>query len=164
MQISRRDALMGATAAAVVTGATVAPLAVQSAGVKAALAADPAVDLSRQLRAVCKAWWDAGNAFEEAAHSAGYNIFMAERLRRELGIESLYQEREHWKARFWELQPRLLDTPATTTRGVLAKLRGFYHDDEIAGIMAGEEPDDLPGDYAASIYRDLERLTGEARS
>ena len=38
MQISRRDALMGATAAAVVTGATVVPLAIKAAGVKAALA------------------------------------------------------------------------------------------------------------------------------
>jgi hypothetical protein len=88
----------------------------------------------------------------------------AARTRRELGIEPLYREREHWNARFWELQERLLDTTATTPHGVLAKLRGFYHDDEIAGIMAGEEPDDLPGDYAASIYRDLERLAGEVSS
>ena len=83
---------------------------------------------------------------------------------RPLGTESLYHEREYWKALFWELQERLLDTTATTPRGVLAKMRGFYHDDEIAGLMAGEKPDDLPADYAASIYRDLERLAGEVRS
>ncbi len=82
----------------------------------------------------------------------------AHKRRRGFGIETLYQEREHWKALFWELQERLLDTTATTPHGVFAKLRGFYHDDEIAGIIAGENPDDLPGDYAASIYRDLERL------
>ena len=41
MQISRRDALRGATAAAVVTGAAMAPLAIKAAGVKAALAGDP---------------------------------------------------------------------------------------------------------------------------
>ena len=39
--ISRRDALVGATAAAVVTGATMAPLAIKAAGAKAALAGDP---------------------------------------------------------------------------------------------------------------------------
>ncbi len=32
MNITRRDALMGATAAAVVTGATTAPLAIKAAG------------------------------------------------------------------------------------------------------------------------------------
>ena len=84
---------------------------------------------------------------------------------RELGIEPLWQELEHWKARFWDLQPRLLDMRATTPRGVLAKLRGFYHDGEIAQIRAGDDPDDgLPAEWAASIYRDLERLAGEARS
>ncbi len=57
----------------------------------------------------------------------------------------------------------MLDTPATTPRGVVAKLRGFYHDDEITQIRAGDEPeDDLPKEFAASIYRDLERLAGEA--
>ena len=41
MDITRRDALLGATAAAVVTGLTVAPLAIKAAGVKVALAGDP---------------------------------------------------------------------------------------------------------------------------
>ena len=41
MNITRRDALMGATAAAAVTGLIVAPLALKAAGVKAALAGDP---------------------------------------------------------------------------------------------------------------------------
>ena len=41
MQISRRGALLGATAAAAVTGLTVAPLVMKAAGVKAALAGDP---------------------------------------------------------------------------------------------------------------------------
>ena len=72
--ITRRDALRGATAAAVVTGVTAAPLVAH-----AALAADPAVDLSRHFRAVCKAWWDAIDAFEEAAHSAGHSIFMTQK-------------------------------------------------------------------------------------
>ncbi len=45
MNITRRDALLGATAAAAVTGLTVAPLAFKAAGVKAALAGttDPVI-------------------------------------------------------------------------------------------------------------------------
>ncbi|MCH6588342.1 MAG: hypothetical protein IH805_08525 [Proteobacteria bacterium] len=79
-------------------------------------------------------------------------------MRRELGLESLWQELEHWKARYWDLHARVLEMPATTPRGILAKLRGFYHHDEIAEMRAGGEPDDLPADWAASVYRDLERL------
>ncbi len=41
MNITRRDALMGATAAAVVTGATTAPLAIKAVAVKTSLAGDP---------------------------------------------------------------------------------------------------------------------------
>ncbi len=165
MQISRRDALMGATAAAVVTGTTAAPLAIKAAGVEAALAGDPAIGLSDQLRATWTAWCSAMDAHEDACHRAGLTIFESREVHREHGIEPLWQEVEHRKARFWDLQARLLDTPATTTRGVLAKLRGFYGDGEIAIIMAGDDPtDDLPAEYAASVYRDLERLAGEARS
>ncbi len=215
MQISRRDALLGATAAAVVTGATSAPLAHKAAGVKAALAGDPAVALSQQLRAANKAWFSAIDAYEEAGHRVGFNICYddglvtvetpdgratwgaseiraavdpgryshrltpeqrdaalaeikrrkaeAHTVRQELGIESPYQEREHWKARFWGLHARLLDTPAATVDGVVAKLRGFYNDGEIAEIRAGGDPTDpLEADYAASVYRDLERLAGKA--
>ncbi len=39
--MTRRDALLGATAAAVVTGAITAPLAIKAAGVKAALGGEP---------------------------------------------------------------------------------------------------------------------------
>ena len=41
MEISRRNALMGATAAAVVTGVVTAPLALKAASVPAALGSDP---------------------------------------------------------------------------------------------------------------------------
>ncbi len=73
----------------------------------------------------------------------------------------LWQEEQRLKARFWDLQARLLDTPATTTGGVLAKFRGFYSDGETANIMAGNLPcDPLDSEFAASIYRDLELLAG----
>ncbi len=217
MDITRRNALLGATAAAVVTGATTAPLAIKAAGVKAALAVEPVVGLGQQLRTAIDAWSSAEDAFEDASRRVGFNdryysglvtvetsdgpccwgaseirqavedgrqphrltpeerdaaLAEIERRQRErpevcraLGIEPLWQELEYWKARFWDLHARLLAMPATTPRGVLAKLRGFYHDEEIVQIMAGDDPDDdLPAEWAASIYRDLERLAREARS
>ena len=208
MHITRRDALLGATAAAVVTGAVAAP------GVKAALAGDPVIGLSRQLRAVWEAWMSAQDVYEEAAHRVGLSICYgaglvtvesshglctwgaeeikaaaedgrryhkltpeerdaalakieweknaAHKKRRQLGIEPLWQEEQRLKAQFWDLHARLLDMPAATSSGVLAKLRGFYHDGEIAQIRAGDDPvEDLPAEWAASVYRDLERLAGE---
>ena len=83
---------------------------------------------------------------------------------RQLGLEPLWQEEQRLKARYWDLHARLLNMPAATPSGVLAKLRGFYLDGEIAQIRAGDDPvDDLPAEWAASVYRDLERLAGEAR-
>ena len=156
MQISRRNALMGATAAAIVTGAATAPLAI-----KATLAGDPVIELSQQLRGTRKAWYDAIDVFEEAAHRGGRSCLIGQEASRELGIEPLWQERERYEAQFWDLQARLLDMPATTPGGVVAKLRGFYHDAEIADIRTGGDPvDPLPSEFAASIYRDLERLSG----
>ena len=212
MSISRRAALVGATAAAVVTGAATAPLAA-----RAALAGDPVIGLAQQLRAASTAWHFAIDAFEDASHRVGFNIcalhrtvpvetsdgrasWGAEEIRaaaedgrnyyrltpeqrdaalaqierrhreslklcQELGIEPLRKEREHCEARFWDLQARVLDMPATTLGGVLTKMRGFYHDGEIAKIRAGDDPvDGLPSEWAASVYRDLERLAEGARS
>ncbi len=212
--ITRRDALLGATAAAVVTGAIRAPLAHKAASVKAALAGDPVIGLAAELNTTREAWDDAGDAYEAIAHERGYRVtydfnwicvktqdghtyswgadsiqeatedgrltpkqgahYLAQceaerretdRIRGEMGLDPFKAQVDRYKAEFWDLQARLLDTPATTTRGVLAKLRGFYGDDEIAQIRAGHDPDDgLEPEFAASIYRDLERLAGEARS
>ncbi len=49
MNITRRDALLGATAAAVVTGAITAPLAIKAVATKAALGGDPLVALEADL-------------------------------------------------------------------------------------------------------------------
>ncbi len=63
MKLSRRDALLGATAAAVVTGAITAPLALKAAGVKAALAStDPAIATGHWHKAFAQVfgqaeWW-----------------------------------------------------------------------------------------------------------
>ncbi len=59
----------------------------------------------------------------------------------------------------------MLDTPALTVSGVLAKVQSWYCDHEIEAMRSGGEPSDgLETDLLASIYRDLERLAGEARS
>ncbi len=209
MQISRRGALMGATAAA----------AVVVAGVPVAGAAsDPVVGLVEQLRAAWQAWMAADDVYEEAAHEKGFNPLAdhpvahvktadggeylwspaeiqhaatdgrrygaltqeeadhhiaeaeahqheADRLRRERGLDPFKENVESWKGRYWQLQVEVLETPALTVAGVLAKMRGFYHDGEIAEIRAGGDPTDSLGqEWAASIYRDLEHLAGGMQS
>ena len=211
MNITRRDALLGASAAAVVTGTATAPVTIA-----AALAGDPVIPLTQQLRAASAAWLSAEDTFEAACHRAEFDVCyhgglvpvetsdgpctwgadeiweaaedgwyhdrltpkqrdaaLAEierrqregrALRRELGLEPLWQKVELWKARFGNLHARALATPATTLRGILAKLRGFYHDDEIAQMRTGDNPDDdLPAEWAASVYRDLEHLARARR-
>ena len=71
--ITRRKALSGAAAAAV-TGAITAPLAIKATGVKAALAGDPVVDLATQVKAAYRAYVEATDNYEDVAHDAGYNI------------------------------------------------------------------------------------------
>ena len=55
----------------------------------------------------------------------------------------------------------IISTEARTVAGALAKLKHHYADSEIAAFEGEHDPDDLPGNVAASIYRDLERLAGE---
>ncbi len=73
MQITRRNALLGASAAALaaVAGAGVPTPAL---AIKAALAGDPVIGLSDQLRAASKAWFSAIDAFEDATHRVGYLV------------------------------------------------------------------------------------------
>ena len=213
MQISRRDALMGATAAAVVTGVVTAPLAS-----KAALAADPVIELAAQVKAAYRASCEANDVYEAAAHDAGHNIcadfdtttvtaingqqygwsrdavlFAASpggymqarvtpeerdralaaigvqqrkvaRVRHDLGIEPSKEHKDQTRAYWRELEAQMLDMPALTACGVLAKLQSWYSDYEIEDMRSGGYADPLPEEYAASVYRDLERLAGEARS
>ncbi len=96
MQITRRNALMGAGAAAVV------------AGVPGAVGAnDPAIDLAEQLNTASKAWDFAHNTFEDARHRVGLSCFDDRKALREFGIEPLWQEKECLKARYWDLHARL---------------------------------------------------------
>ncbi len=149
MNITRRDALLGATAAAAVTGLTVAPLAMKAASVKAALG-----DNYAELEALRLAWraaeqrsFDADDAEEEAEGSAGQHL--ARRL----------QETERRQASAaYEL---FMDTPATSMRGVLAKLTCLETEQEWAKL---EQEFNLDSNMICAVRRDLERLAGEARS
>ena len=69
MNITRRDALMGATAATVVTGTATAPRTIKSA-----LAGDPVIALARRLRAASEAWASAEDTFEDACHHVGFDV------------------------------------------------------------------------------------------
>ncbi len=215
MQISRRGALLGATAAAAVTGLTVAPLAIKAATVKAALAGDPVVALAAQVKAAYRASVEADNIYEEVAHDARYSVCndfawatgttttgqrytwgrgeileaaargeewavritpeerdralaaidarmqRAARARHDLGLDSVKERKDQTRAHFVDLEARMLDTPALTVAGVLAKMQSWFCDGEIEDMRSGGEPDqDIQTDLAASIYRDLERLSG----
>ncbi len=72
MQITRRGALLGATAAAAVTGLTVAPLAIKSAAVKAALAGqtvEPLLALEQEWLAIHKEIQERGALWSRAHDS-----------------------------------------------------------------------------------------------
>ncbi len=197
--ISRRDALMGATAAAVVTGAIAAPLALKSAGVKAALGGDTVQADDAHLEALYAEWRAAEDAEFAARDIADRTNFAARRscgpcplhdldnLKGEAAVRAiratpiweakvkaavarsdaaeLYHRADALRERAYAAIDRLMDAPAHTPRGVLVKMRGFYYDDEIASMRDGGcFGDDLPGEHAASIFRDLERLAGEISS
>jgi hypothetical protein len=215
--LSRRSALL-AGAAALATTATVAPVAIKSAQVKAALSGDPVIGLVVQLRATWRAWNDADDAYEDAAHARGYSVcadtpmvqvrtsdggtylwaaeeirratapgirygaltqgdaerYLAEaearqreadRIRRDLGLDPLKADVDRCRALHRDLTAQVLDMPARTLPGVLAKFAACFGEDEIASMReGGESCDDLPSEWVASIYRDLEALAGEARS
>ena len=107
MDITRRDALWGAAAAAVVTVAITAPLAVKSARVKAALAGDRAMGLAQQLREGVQALVD------EIRQDLGGQVVMgsywalqqaADRLEALPGIEALPSQ--YWTAEYQDCARR----------------------------------------------------------
>ena len=214
MQITRRSAL-ATGAAAITTAAITAPLAIKSAGVKAALAGDPVIDLAAQVKAAYRAHVETHDTYEDVAHDAGYNICAdfemttgmttngeryswsreqvlkaaardeewavritpeerdralaaidahrhhAARARHDLGLDPLRERKDQTRAHWLDLEARMLDTPALTVAGVLAKVQSWYCDHEIEAMRRWEEPDHpLETDLSASVYRDLARLAG----
>ena len=148
MNITRRDALLGATAAAVVTGAAVVPLAIKAAGVKVALAGDPAAVQGEdaELIALGRQWIDAYGKW--------------------IGTEdddSTLLKRCH------SIENRIADIPARSHHGALVKLRvvaEFYR-------LMGDIDDSSETRLIYQAWEALEterfnfeclRLAGEART
>ncbi len=143
MSISRRGALLGASAAVAVAGV---PMAVAA---KAALAGDP--DPVAALVNKALAYRDWLNSTPDDMPEEDFN--------------------SHCEA-LWEMYDQIRDTPAPSIKGILGKVRIAWiqeHnsiDDELAG-----PPDDFgvvgslePKRFVWSALQDLERLAGEARS
>ena len=148
MNITRRDALMGVTAAAAVTGLTVAPLAIKAAGVKAALAGDPVLALEREWRAQL----DFIHNYPDDSDAV---------------LNPLYE-------RATENERQLFLMPAESLQGVLTKLRVWHY--YYSPCACADKPydrvwwrgclDNLPiADLGSvAVMQDLERLAGESRS
>jgi len=179
MNITRRNALRGATAAAVVTGAITVPLAIKAAGVKAALGADDAVLLARieqfhdlydaqnrvwakqqAHRAEIEARPDCP-ALDPATSSQAHFAFLEanDAYRHCDDLERLYKQTG-------ALANAIFETPARTTKGALEKLKIAYTaigDGEGSGdegLLLCQNPKAL---WLDSVVADFERLAGEAR-
>ena len=146
MQISRRAALLGATAAAVVTGGTVAPLAIKSTSVKTALAAqiDPVAALVRKATAYDE-WL---NTIGDTIPEDEFNVLCA--LHSEMEIE-------------------IRDAPSTSIEGIAGKVRIAWVNLAVGTETIRNGPDETfapldPRRFVWSALQDLERLAGEARS
>ena len=191
MNITRRDALLGATAAAAVTGLTAAPLAFKAASVKAALAnGDPEIEaLLGQLRTANARYDDLNarrhvalrlipRAVEEARDAywcpaaAPQDVQDAYNRHYEAsGVSELDEQSGPILDRISDTEARIMQTPATTLRGTLSKARVAWHVTATMESLNETEPNfdgqqgrlDDPV-FIWAILQDLERLAGEARS
>ena len=170
MSISRRDALMGATAAAVVTGAATAPLAMKAAGVKAALGGVPrAVQGDSALRQRYAEWKAAHQAFgrvlddlakverkfwpvaKERGIECGTEAYKA--LGCELGVDAAHDNEARASDQEEEAYERFLNTPAGSLQGLVLKVQTAQKNEDSAAESVLVE----------ALSRDLERLAGGMR-
>ena len=179
--ITRRNALVGATAAAVVTGAITAPLATMAAGnpdaallaqcdrLDAALAAlteahrkfSEARSEAEQTMPLEQPWLYDEEPVEEARKITVYHRHMEAR-----GVPALSREWGRLLTKCGDLSAAVLRTDARTPAGILRKLAlvpyGFEDNDMAAHWSVHHGEDDPVAFVIGSIRRDLERLTGEA--
>ncbi len=194
MQISRRSALLGATAAAAVTGLAVAPLAIKAAGVKAALAGDPVLPafaayeaarlqsnaMSDHRLAIVEAV-EAGMPPEphrnrtylelsdaERKEAADWRVLCARRVTARLGVDE-DSFMDIYYNRTMLVYEAVADIRPTTVAGLLCQIRAWWSTYE--GHSITEVPKDdpevspwEPQSVVQRVYHDIARLTGEARS
>ncbi len=144
--ITRRDALLGATAAAVFTVATVAPLAIKSTSVKAALAAqiDPVAALVRKATA-----YDEGlNTVSGTVPDDEFNALC--------DIHS-------------DMEIEIRDAPSTSIEAIAGKVRIAWRNSVVATETIRNGPDETfasldPRRFLWSALQDLEQLVGGTKS
>ena len=189
MNITRRDALLGATAAAAVTGLTVAPLAI-----KAALAGDPVLpayeafeSARREYIAISDHVYTVAEAVEaelppephrnrtylelspaELDKAAEWRRLCNRRVTAQLGMDEddlldVYMDRMNL-AYF-----ALADIQATTVAGLLCQVRAWWNVHETVRDTEVPKPDPEESAYEPKVivqrlYYDVARLAGEARS
>ena len=125
MSISRRDALMGATAAAVITGAITAPLALKAAGVKVALAGEPLVALEAELMEARAAGKRAAAIWDAAYNKAGAWAFGWPRV--DFSSPAMAKMRWWYEQNSWPERERTV---------ALGEIREFNRDTE---MLPGDE-------------------------
>ncbi len=190
MQISRRGALLGATAAAVVTGAATIPLAFKTTAVKAALAGDPVLPayeafevvrreylaMDNRVDAACAAvdaemppephvgrrWLDLSVA--ERDEGAAWRRINARRVEDRLGADQDDIMNAHHD-RIYDGYHDLMDIQATTVAGLLCQVRAWWAAHET--VRDTEVPEPGPEDrifepqvLVQRLYHDIARLTG----
>ena len=178
MSISRRDALLGATAAALTTAAITAPLALKAASVRAALGGDTVLlariaQFHEAHRAHCHMWEraKARRAMVEAMPNCpvapGYptrgdyhkhNAF--------LKVHDAYRhhdEANRLSEQAGALAKSIFEIPAMTWRGAVEKFKiahraiGNYDGDGDEGLEAYQ---DWKKPWMATVAKDFERLAG----
>ena len=190
MSISRRDALLGATAAAVVTGTIAVPLAIKATATKAALAGDPvlpafeayeaarleSIAASDHRLAIVEAveadlppephagrvWLDLSDA--ERHEGAAWRRIHAHHMTARLGMdEDSFMDIYHDRAMLaYEI---VADIQATTVAGLLCQVRAWWstyegHSNTEVPRLDPEESPWEPQSVVQRLYHDLERLAG----
>ncbi len=194
MSISRRDAMLGATAAAVVTGATVVPLAIKAAGVKAALGGDPvlpayeAFEVTRReyiatrdhldvLRKAVEAelppephqsrtYLELSPAEQNEAY--GWRALCHRRVTARLGMDEDSLSDIYYD-RMQLAYDALADIQATTIAGMLCQVRAWWNAHEVTRDTEVPKPDPEASHFDPEVivqrlYHDVARLAGGARS
>ena len=157
--ISRRDALMGATAAAITTGAITAPLAIKAAGVKEALANDVHIAALYTEWRAAEATWIKVNAVADNAHMDAIRVSRESPDQRaayraaveRYDVSELKRRADVTATAESAALHRLIEAPAEGPRGAMIKLTAFIEEIEVVG---------MDNRMLATIRNDLERLAG----
>ena len=190
MQISRRGALLGASAAAVVG----VPVAMKAAGVKAALAGDPVLPAYEAFEAVRREYIVADNHVDvirtavdaemppephtdrrwldlsvaERDEGAAWRQIHARHTEAILGEDEDHIMDVHHE-RIWDGYHDLIDIQATTFAGLLCQVRAWWAVYET--VRDTEVPEPGPEDrifepqvLVQRLYHDIARLAGEVQS